>query len=226
MPGAWQALANMADEAHWDAAYRSKKPTEVSWYEASPITPEAHRSALFSIRSNHRCRRRGLAPGGRSPRCWLRAPHRAGRVSECPRYQQVASRSARRASRMDRWRHHHGCCVARRSTFGTIAPFCTFLTNQVDQRAYARLAARTVRAGGHLVAATFAPDGPQRCSGLPVQRHDGASVRRSSEMTSSCSKTPRDPPYARRGRAALLLDGSTPSLRIQRALRNFAIPGA
>ena len=36
MPGAWQALANMADEAHWDAAYRSKKPTEVSWYEASP----------------------------------------------------------------------------------------------------------------------------------------------------------------------------------------------
>ena len=51
-----------------------------------------------------------------------------------------------------------------------------FLTQPADQQAYARLASRTVCPGGHAVIATFAPDGPERCSGLPVQRHDGASV--------------------------------------------------
>lgn len=51
-----------------------------------------------------------------------------------------------------------------------------FLTERDAQVAYADLAARTVRAGGCAVIATFAPDGPEKCSGLPVQRHDGASV--------------------------------------------------
>ncbi len=51
-----------------------------------------------------------------------------------------------------------------------------FLTDAADQANYARLAARTVRSSGHLVIATFAPDGPERCSGLPVQRHDGKSL--------------------------------------------------
>jgi SAM-dependent methyltransferase len=51
-----------------------------------------------------------------------------------------------------------------------------FLTEPADQQAYARLAARTVRKGGHVVVATFAPDGPERCSGLPVRRHDAQSV--------------------------------------------------
>jgi SAM-dependent methyltransferase len=51
-----------------------------------------------------------------------------------------------------------------------------FLTDAVDQESYAKLAARTVRPGGHLVIATFAPDGPERCSGLQVRRHDAKSL--------------------------------------------------
>ncbi|MEZ6232625.1 MAG: class I SAM-dependent methyltransferase [Phycisphaerales bacterium] len=47
-----------------------------------------------------------------------------------------------------------------------------FLTNPDDRRRYAQAAARTVRAGGHAVIATFAPTGPEKCSGLPVQRYD------------------------------------------------------
>jgi SAM-dependent methyltransferase len=47
-----------------------------------------------------------------------------------------------------------------------------FLTDD-DQRArYAAMAARCVRPGGFMVLATFAPDGPEKCSGLPVRRHD------------------------------------------------------
>jgi SAM-dependent methyltransferase len=51
-----------------------------------------------------------------------------------------------------------------------------FLTAASDQFDYSQLAKKTVRPGGHLVIATFAPDGPETCSGLPVQRHDGASL--------------------------------------------------
>jgi len=45
-----------------------------------------------------------------------------------------------------------------------------------DQRMYVDAATRAVRSGGHLVIATFAPDGPTSCSGLPVTRHDASSL--------------------------------------------------
>jgi SAM-dependent methyltransferase len=47
-----------------------------------------------------------------------------------------------------------------------------FLTDPADQRAYgASLRAALARAG-HVIVATFAPEGPETCSGLPVQRYD------------------------------------------------------
>ena len=52
-----------------------------------------------------------------------------------------------------------------------------FLVDPVDQASYARAAADAVTSGGHLVIATFAPDGPTTCSGLPVARHDASSLR-------------------------------------------------
>ena len=47
-----------------------------------------------------------------------------------------------------------------------------FLIEPEDRAAYARLAAETVPPGGTAFVATFAPDGPERCSGLPVRRYD------------------------------------------------------
>ncbi len=51
-----------------------------------------------------------------------------------------------------------------------------FLTEPGDRAAYAAAAARAVEAGGHVVLAAFASAGPTQCSGLPVQRHDPASI--------------------------------------------------
>ncbi len=51
-----------------------------------------------------------------------------------------------------------------------------FLTDPTDQRSYATAAAATLKPGGHLVIATFGPNGPSQCSGLPVQRHDAESL--------------------------------------------------
>ena len=51
-----------------------------------------------------------------------------------------------------------------------------FLTTEVDQDAYVSSLRRALRVGGHAIIATFGPGGPDRCSGLPVQRYDAESL--------------------------------------------------
>jgi hypothetical protein len=51
-----------------------------------------------------------------------------------------------------------------------------FLTNEADQDAYLGALRSGLRVGGHVVMATFGPDGPAKCSGLPVQRYDAAKL--------------------------------------------------
>ena len=46
-----------------------------------------------------------------------------------------------------------------------------FLTSQEDRDAYVRAVLRAVRPGGIVIVATFAEDGPDHCSGLPVMRY-------------------------------------------------------
>ncbi len=53
-----------------------------------------------------------------------------------------------------------------------------FLTEPADRAAYVALATRTIEDGGTALVATFAPDGPERCSGLPVCRYDAAALAR------------------------------------------------
>jgi SAM-dependent methyltransferase len=47
-----------------------------------------------------------------------------------------------------------------------------FMVEPDDQLRYVALAARTVKQHGILIVGTFASDGPERCSGLPVRRYD------------------------------------------------------
>jgi SAM-dependent methyltransferase len=51
-----------------------------------------------------------------------------------------------------------------------------FLVEPEQRAAYAALAERTVAPQGLLVLGTFGLDGPEKCSGLPVQRYDAASL--------------------------------------------------
>jgi trans-aconitate methyltransferase len=51
-----------------------------------------------------------------------------------------------------------------------------FLTEPKDRAAYVERVLKAVRVGGHVIIGTFAPDGPERCSGLPVIRHDAATL--------------------------------------------------
>lgn len=46
-----------------------------------------------------------------------------------------------------------------------------FLTAPADRAAYVQQVMKSVKPGGHVIVATFAPDGPDQCSGLPVARY-------------------------------------------------------
>lgn len=46
-----------------------------------------------------------------------------------------------------------------------------FLTAPEDRAGYVQAVLRAVKPGGHIIIATFAEDGPTRCSGLPVMRY-------------------------------------------------------
>lgn len=51
-----------------------------------------------------------------------------------------------------------------------------FLTSPDDREAYVTRARQNLRGGGHIVIATFGPEGPETCSGLPTCRYDAAGL--------------------------------------------------
>jgi hypothetical protein len=51
-----------------------------------------------------------------------------------------------------------------------------FLSRAEDRARYVQVASQAVGASGTLIVATFASDGPSRCSGLPVSRYGAADL--------------------------------------------------
>lgn len=51
-----------------------------------------------------------------------------------------------------------------------------FLIEPKDRAAYIERLTQAVRPHGHVIIATFALDGPERCSGLPIVRYDASSL--------------------------------------------------
>lgn len=51
-----------------------------------------------------------------------------------------------------------------------------FLTTPEQRAAYVRQVIHAVRPGGHVIMATFGPEGPEKCSGLEVVRYNAGSL--------------------------------------------------
>lgn len=161
--------------AHWDEVFGRTSPDEVSWFEGEPST------SLELIDAA------GIEPGvavdigaGRSPLASLLLAKGWSTVIaldiSAAALAQLAERAGHPAglrcvvSDVLSWRPSQQVCLWHdRAVFH-------FLTDPREQAAYAQLAAATTMPGGALILATFAPDGPDRCSGLPVSRHDAASI--------------------------------------------------
>ncbi|MBP9092389.1 class I SAM-dependent methyltransferase [bacterium] len=51
-----------------------------------------------------------------------------------------------------------------------------FLTSEAQRIDYVRQVSKSVKAGGHVIVATFGPQGPEKCSGLTTMRYDTDSL--------------------------------------------------
>lgn len=51
-----------------------------------------------------------------------------------------------------------------------------FLTTSNERFAYVQQVAKSVKPGGHVIVATFGPQGPEKCSGLTTMRYDANSL--------------------------------------------------
>lgn len=72
------------------------------------------------------------------------------------------------------WVRHDILCWNPPRTFGVWHDRAVFhfLTRPEDRERYRNVLRASLRPGGIAIVATFAPDGPESCSGLPVARYD------------------------------------------------------
>jgi len=162
---------------HWEAVYAEKKPTEVSWFEDSP------RVSLDFISSLE------LEPSAPLIDVGGGTSHLAGELlSRGFRDVTVTDISAEALERARTELGPRASEVAwevadvRDYDFGRQYALWHdravfhFMVEAEDASAYLDAARKAVAPGGHAIMATFAPDGPTSCSGLPVKRYSVAEV--------------------------------------------------
>jgi ubiquinone/menaquinone biosynthesis C-methylase UbiE len=163
----------MDRKQHWERVYGTKKPTEVSWYQADPrlslsLVTEAAGAGPVSI----------IDVGGG-------ASALVDRLVERPNTEVTVLDLSGAALREDQNR-----LGERASSVNWIEADILnvelpekaydiwhdravfhFLTDAADRRRYVAQVLRSVRKGGHVLVATFDEHGPERCSGLNVIRY-------------------------------------------------------
>jgi 2-polyprenyl-3-methyl-5-hydroxy-6-metoxy-1,4-benzoquinol methylase len=158
---------------HWADIYATRSPEDVSWYEPTPTMSlrkvrEAIRMGAGSLIDvgggasmlvDHLIdlRLSRLAVLDISERGLEVAAERLGDSAKQVEWIVADVTQAEDLGRFDMWHD--------RAVFH-------FLTDPADRAHYVALCERTVTPGGVAVVATFAPDGPEMCSGLPVCRYD------------------------------------------------------
>jgi SAM-dependent methyltransferase len=170
-------LVTIDRKIHWERVYSTRGETGVSWYQAEP------RLSLGLIAS--------VAParGGRIIDVGGGASMLVDKLLDLP-FREIAvldlsetalgMAKARLGPRAERV-HWVVADVTERPDLGTFDVWHDravfhFLTDAEDRRKYVELARRTIPEGGHLIIASFADDGPKRCSDLDVCRYDAESL--------------------------------------------------
>ncbi|WP_081853860.1 class I SAM-dependent methyltransferase [Candidatus Magnetobacterium casense] len=157
---------------HWEGVYKNKLPTQVSWYEEYPEV------SLKLIKST------GVGPDGNI----IDVGGGTSSVADmllADGYQRItvldisASALANSRQRLREQAHRvkwleadiTGVKLPERYDLWHDRAVFHFLTDADDRRKYVRAVKQSLKPGGHLIVATFAIDGPQKCSGLDVVRY-------------------------------------------------------
>lgn len=163
----------MNQEQHWNRIYRTTAPTEVSWYQPEArlslelirrVAPDLN-APVVDVGGGASTLVDGLLGAGYrdltvldlAPAALARAQERLGERKDQVRWIV--------ADALDAPLPRASCAVWHdRAVFH-------FLTDARDRARYVAQAQRVVRPGGHVIVASFGPEGPTRCSGLEVVRY-------------------------------------------------------
>jgi ubiquinone/menaquinone biosynthesis C-methylase UbiE len=168
----------MSTREHWDAIYRHKAPDSVSWYrphleqslawiDSCALDPRAHvvdvgggASTLVDNLLDRGFER--ISVVDLSAQALAQAQARLGDSARAVRW-VVGDATTQLFDKdsVDLWHD--------RAVFH-------FLTEPAQRDAYIAALRRSVRQGGYVIIATFGPQGPERCSGLPVVRYSPAGI--------------------------------------------------
>ncbi|MGA8613387.1 MAG: class I SAM-dependent methyltransferase [Xanthobacteraceae bacterium] len=170
-------MSDIGRYTHWENVYQTKAEREVSWFEENPaVSLELiHATGVTAAASI-------VDIGGGASRlvdALLDASFGFVTVLDVSEH-ALAVAQARLGSRsaMAKWIAADVTAWRPSETYDVWHDRAAFhfLTDDRDRAAYAERVAQAVRRGGHVIIGTFAPDGPERCSGLLVLRHDAASL--------------------------------------------------
>ncbi|MBA2399199.1 MAG: class I SAM-dependent methyltransferase [Bradyrhizobium sp.] len=162
-------------QAHWENVYTSKGENEVSWFQESPAP------SLALIAETGAAPSSGIIDlGGGTSRL---VDHLIDRGFldvtvldlSAAALQAAKARLGERAVRAQ-WLVADATAWEPSRTYDVWHDRAAFhfLTEARDRAAYIARLGRGLRIGGHAIIATFALDGPEKCSGLPVMRYDAA----------------------------------------------------
>ncbi|MFN2315775.1 MAG: class I SAM-dependent methyltransferase [Gemmatimonadales bacterium] len=163
---------------HWEHVYRTKRPDQVSWFQAEArlsrqlierVVPD-RAARIVDIGGGASTLVDGLLASGyrhltvvdHSPAALALARQRLGADADAVTWQVTDMLTAGFApASFDLWHD--------RAVFH-------FLTDAPERARYVARARHALRAGGYLIVATFAEDGPARCSGLDVVRYSPSAL--------------------------------------------------
>lgn len=164
--------------AHWDTVYSSKAETEVSWFEQEPglsleliaeagVSPSA---TIIDVGAGASHLVDELIKRGGEDITVLDVSAVGLDVARA-RLSEDASRARWVVSDITSW------IPDRLYDLWHDRAALHFLTEGADQAAYARVMKAALKPGGVAIIGTFAPDGPEKCSGLTVARHDSGTLQ-------------------------------------------------
>jgi SAM-dependent methyltransferase len=170
-------MTNQSRQTHWENVYETKGEREVSWFQESPapsleliaLTGATPSSAIIDIGGGASRLVDGLLAQGHrnltvldlSSAALATARERLARDADRVKWVVADVTTWRPPERYDIWHD--------RAAFH-------FLSASEEQAAYVRCLRQALRSGGHAIIGTFALDGPEKCSGLPVTRHSAETI--------------------------------------------------
>lgn len=164
--------------AHWERVYEQRAPEAVSWFQEEPATSLAlieragiaRDEAILDVGGGASTLAGALLARGYTDVSVLDLSERALEHARARLGVRASEVTWLRADVTEVELDGHYRLWHDRAVFH-------FLTEERDRARYRALLHRALEPGGQAIVATFALDGPERCSGLPVVRYSPETLR-------------------------------------------------